>query len=328
DFRPYLYKTTDYGKTWTKIVRGIKEGHFTRVIRADPGRPGLLYAGTENGMYISFDDGGNLQPFQLNLPIVPITDLTIKNNDLIVATQGRSFWVLDDLTPLHQQVRDMPSVSAYLVPPRATYRLPGGASEKPSLTEGQNPPAGVVIHYYLRDKPAKDAALALEVRQEDGTLIQRFTPTDAAPAADAKPLPKKGQRSGGQLLAKQGVNRFVWDMQYPAAEDFPGLVLWGTLPAPRAVPGKYQARLQLGTQVVSAPFEILPDPRSRATPEDYRSQFQFVLAVRDKLTETHRAIKQLRDVRDQLGKLRQRLDQPPAAASPDGVARAVSQVKE
>src|SRR5205807_9714774 len=139
------------------------------------------------------------------------------------------FWVLDDLTPLHQIIGGpaLPKIGVYR--PRATYRVPGGASEKPGLTEGQNPPTGVVIHYYLRDKPDKEAVVALEIRQDDGALVQRFTPKDEAPAKDAKPLPRKGRRSDGKLEAKQGMNRFVWDMHYPVAEDFPGMVLWGTL---------------------------------------------------------------------------------------------------
>ena len=126
DFRPYLFKTTDYGKTWTKIVTGIKDDHFTRVVRADPKRPGLLYAGTECGMYVSFDDGAHWQPFQLNLPIVPITDLAVKNDDLVVATQGRAFWVLDDLTPLHQLKPEFAEKPLFVFAPRPAYRLPGG----------------------------------------------------------------------------------------------------------------------------------------------------------------------------------------------------------
>src|SRR5262249_4445080 len=150
-FHPYLFKTTDYGKTWKLIVAGIKPDHFTRVVRADPKRPGLLYAGTESGMYISCDDGGRWQPFQLNLPIVPIADLATKDNDLVVATRGRSFWVLDDLPVLHQLRPELAEKALHVFTPQPTYRMPGGAfggDDMPaplSRTEGQNPSAGPAI---------------------------------------------------------------------------------------------------------------------------------------------------------------------------------------
>ncbi len=312
DFRPYLYKTTDYGKTWTRIVNGIKEDHFTRVIRADPQRPGLLYAGTEDGVYISFDDGGHWQRFQLNLPIVPITDLAIKNNDLIVATQGRSFWVLDDLTPLHQLrpelAKELVAQPLHLFKPLAAHRLPGGSTDTPSKTEGQNPPSGVVIHYYLKEAPAKDAKVTLEILDADGTLVRRITTSSPEPAA--KPERGGGRRgdpAADKLEAKQGMNRFVWDLRHPGAESFPGMVIWGGLQGPRAVPGRYQARLTVGDKIQTVAFDVLADPRSSATTEDFQAQLRFLIAVRDKLTEAHRAIKQLRDVREQVNTVSERL---------------------
>jgi photosystem II stability/assembly factor-like uncharacterized protein/DNA-binding FrmR family transcriptional regulator len=298
DFRPYLYKTTDWGKTWTKIVTGINDDHFTRVVRADPKRPGLLYAGTEMGMYISFDDGGHWQKFQLNLPLVPITDLAIKDNDLVVATQGRAFWVLDDLTPLHQLKPELANESLHVFTPRPAYRWPGfgfpGSDElPPPKTEGQNPPTGAVIGFRLKDAPAKGDKSSLEILDSSGTVVRTFTP-DAERRAD-KWEPKKG------------ANRFVWDLRYTTAEDFPGMVIWGGLPAPRAVPGKYQARLKVGSQEQTVDFDVRPDPRSSASLSDMEAQFQFLLSARDKLTETHRAIKRIRDVRGQIEALRKRL---------------------
>lgn len=155
DFEPYLYKTTDYGQTWTKITNGINKEHFTRVVREDPKRKGLLYAGTETGMYVSFDDGANWSPFQMNLPIVPITDLTIKENNLIVATQGRSLWILDDLTVLHQLDAAKKTESSILYQPKDSYRTKGRASSKPSKTAGQNHPNGVISHFYLKNLTEK-----------------------------------------------------------------------------------------------------------------------------------------------------------------------------
>ncbi len=310
DFAPYLYRTTDYGKTWTKIVAGIPADHFTRVIRADPKRKGLLYAGTEKGMLVSFDDGENWRSFQLNLPIVPITDLAIKDNDLIVATQGRSFWVLDDLTPLHQMRPEVVKELLHLFGPRAAYRLPGSGGRGPaSRTQGQNAPSGVVLHYYLRELPPKGTHLQLELLEADGKLIRRFE-TKGEPT-EARQPGGRGRRGGGapaaRLEAKQGMNEFTWDMRYPESESFPGMVMWGGLVAPLAVPGKYQARLRLGDQSQSVTFAITPDPRSAATPEDYQHQFRFLIAARDKLTAAHRAIKEIRDVRDQLTALDKRL---------------------
>ncbi len=294
DFRPYLYKTTDYGKTWKKIVKGIPDAHFTRVIRADPKRAGLLYAGTENGMYVSFDDGENWRSFQLNLPIVPITDLALKNDDLIVATQGRSFWVLDDLTPLHQLKPSMAKERLVLLKPRPIYRMRGGSTKKPPTTAGQNPPSGVVLNYYVKELPKK-TELSLEVRTMDGEVIRRFS---------TKPKKEKGDK----LVAKPGMNQFVWNMRYPNAESFKGLIFWGGgLQGPLAVPGTYQAKLALGKQVKTVTFEILPDPRSSATTEDFQKQFDFLLEIRDKLTATHRAIKRIRDVREQIDGITKRL---------------------
>jgi hypothetical protein len=260
-------------------------------------------------MYISFDDGRRWQRFQLNLPLTPITDLAIKNNDLVVATQGRSFWVLDDLTPLHQLKQELASPPAHLFTPRPTYRMPGGSSETAPRTEGQNAPAGVVFHYYLKDQPGKDAVISLEISQPDGAVIRTFS---NKADATVDPVPRGGRGQGGpssdRLEPKQGMNRFAWDLRYAPAEGFSGIILWaGGLQGPRAVPGKYQARLKLNDQAFHADFEVLPDPRISTTPEDFAAQLRFLLAGRDKLTETHRAIKQIRDLREQLTGLTKRL---------------------
>lgn len=299
DFRPYLFKTTDYGKTWTKIVSGIKDDHFTRVVRADPKRLGLLYAGTERGMYVSFDDGGKWQPFQMNLPIVPVTDLAVKNDDLVVATQGRSFWVLDDLTPLHQLKTEIAEKPLFAYTPRPSYRLPGGGfffgdDDAPlPTTAGQNPPGGVLLYCWLKDAPAKDAKISLEILDEAGSVVREYSP--------------KSDRPGDKWEPKKGLNRFVWNLRHTAAESFPGMIVWGGMPAPRAVPGKYQARFKVGDNEQTVAFEVKKDPRNSATQDDLIAQAKFLASVRDKVTETHRAIKQIRDVREQLTNLQKRL---------------------
>lgn len=292
DFRPYLYKTTDYGKTWQKITTGIDKSHFTRVIRADPNRRGLLYAGTESGMYVSFNDGKNWQSLQLNLPVVPITDLAIKDNDLIVATQGRSFWVLDDLTTLQQLNAELSSRSFWLFEPRPTYRWRGGQF-KGSLTAGTNPAAGVLFRYYFKEAP-DSSSVKLKILEENGSLIRSFDPQAKAPAE--------------RLAIARGSNQFVWNMRYPDAEKFDNLILWaGGLQGPLAVPGTYQARLIVGGDSLSVPFQILPDPRSQSTLKELQAQFDFLMEIRDKLTEIHQTIREIRDVRTQIKTLKTRL---------------------
>ncbi len=297
DYKPYLYHTTDYGKTWKLITTGIDVKHFTRIVRADPDRAGLLYAGTENGMYISLDNGEHWQPFQLNLPIVPITDLTIKNGDLVVATQGRSFWILDDLTRLHQWKPEIKTDSLHLFDSRPVYRLPGSPpGGGNSLTRGRNPTSGVTIRFWLRDKPADDTAAKLEILGPDGKPAQVYSRK-----------PDKSQREEA-LKLDAGLNSIHWDLRYPNAETFDGLVLWGGgTQGPTAPPGTYTARLTLGDQTLESKFEIAKDPRLTATDDDYRQQFDFLISIRDKLTEIHRGIKQIRDVRTQITAINSRL---------------------
>lgn len=292
DYKPYLFKTKDYGKTWTKITDGIDAGHFTRVVRADPKRKGLLYAGTEFGMYISFDDGASWKPFQLNLPLVPITDLAIKNDNLIAATQGRSFWVIDDLTPLHQLNETIAASDVNLYKPMPSYRMNGGDGGRrgPSKTEGRNHPGGVMIHFFLKDTAS--AVASLEIMESSGKLIKKF-----ATKPDKKAKEEK-------LELKPGMNRFNWNMRYADAEGFDGLILWaGGLTGPKAMPGTYKARLTVNGKIQETDFEILKDPRTSGTMADIKAQFDFSIAVRDKLTETHQAIKKIRTTREQLNKV-------------------------
>jgi photosystem II stability/assembly factor-like uncharacterized protein len=293
DYRPYLFKTKDYGKTWTKITEGINPGHFTRVVRADKKRPGLLYAGTESGMYISFDDGANWKPFQLNLPIVPITDLAIKNDNLIASTQGRSFWMIDDLTPLHQLNDEIAQKDMHLYKPMPSYRMNGGDGGRRggvSKTEGRNHPGGVMIHYYLKDTVS--AKVSLEILETGGALIKKFA---------TKPDKKAKEE---EMKMKPGMNKFNWNMRYADAEGFDGLIMWaGGLTGPKAIPGTYKARLTVNGKISETEFEILKDPRTSSTVADIKAQFDFSIAVRDKLSETNKAIKKIRTTRDQMNRV-------------------------
>jgi photosystem II stability/assembly factor-like uncharacterized protein len=286
DYRPYLYHTTDYGASWKSIVGGIENEHFTRVLRADPERKGLLYAGTESGIYISFDNGNRWEPFQLNLPIVPITDLTIKGHHLIAATQGRGLWMIDDLTAVRQYSSEAVQADRWLFAPAPAYRMPGGQNKKVK-NAGLNHPGGVPTYFYLRELPADSSEISLAYYEEDGTLIRRFS--------------SKAEEKEDQLKIKAGSNCFVWDMQYPGAKDFEGMILWwGSLSGPEAVPGKYLVELTVQGDSMRQHFEILKDPRTSATMADIQAQFDFIHTVNEKVSEAHQAIIDIRSIKKQL----------------------------
>lgn len=290
DYQPYLYHTKDYGKTWKLIVKGIPNDHFTRVVRADPKREGLLYAGTETGMYISFDNGANWQAFQLNLPIVPITDLTIKNDNLIAATQGRSLWMIDDLTIIHQANEEIAKKDFFLFKPMDSYRMGGGGRRGggSSKTEGTNHPGGVMVSMYLKEAPADSVKVDLSIHEMDGSLIKSFS--------------NKAKERGQRLPElKAGGNTFNWNMRYPDAESFDGMILWsGSMAGPMAVPGDYKVKLKIGDIEQEQTFTILKDPRSETTMAGFQEQFDFLIDVRDKVSEAHIAIKDIRTIKDQL----------------------------
>jgi photosystem II stability/assembly factor-like uncharacterized protein len=311
DNKPYLYKTTDYGKTWKKITNGIPDTAFTRVIREDPNKRGLLYAGTETGMYVSFDNGERWQSFQLNLPVVPITDLAVqkREKELVVATQGRSFWILDDLDLLHQ-LMDAGGFKAasetQLFRPKDSYRMPGGGGfpPGPTATVGRNPPNGVVIYYALKAKPT--SAMEIEFLDSAGKSIRKFTGRIPKPGDTAAAGPEPG--GPPPLPMEVGLNRFVWDPRYSDAVRFPGMILWsGETRGPKLSPGSYQVKLTVDGKSWTQNFEIKPDPRLTTTPADYARQVELGLKIRDKLSETHNAIIQIRDVRRQVEDLLKRV---------------------
>ena len=331
DYKPYLYKTSDYGKTWKKITNGIPDSAFTRVIREDPNKRGLLYAGTETGIYISFDDGEHWQSMQFNLPVVPITDLAIhkREKELVAATQGRSFWVLDDLPAIHQMM-DAGGLNAvsetHLFAPKDSYRMPGGGGFPlpATATVGKNPPGGVVVYYSLKTKPATD--VQLEFLDSGGKSLRKYTaraPKPAGAAAGQRPAEQmgappadEGEGFGGggaaRVTTDVGLNRFIWDTRYADAVRFPGMILWaGETRGPKIPPGTYQVKLTADGKTLTQNFEVKADPRLATLPADYAKQLEFGLKIRDKLTETHNAILQIRDVRKQVEDLLKRVkDQP------------------
>jgi hypothetical protein len=278
----------------------LPEDTFIRVVREDPAREGLLYAGGETGVYVSFDGGGRWQSLQLNLPIVPIHDLAVKDGDLVAATHGRSFWILDDLTPLQQVEPGAATPDAFLFKPRDAYRMRGG---RPSATAGSNPPAGSVISYFFKEKP--EGEVVLEFLDADGKVIRKFTSRPAAREAGAGEDAYAAYFGGGggaaRVPAEAGMNRFVWNMRYPDAERVPGAILWsGSTIGPTAPPGAYEVRLTAGGKTMSRTWNWLKDPRLETTAKDFADQFALLLRIRDTLGDVNRGVNRLRSARGQI----------------------------
>jgi photosystem II stability/assembly factor-like uncharacterized protein/prophage antirepressor-like protein len=336
DFSPYLYKTNDYGQTWTKITNGIAENAFTRTIREDPMRRGLLYAGTETGILVSFDDGEHWQSLQLNLPVVPIHDLVVKDSDLVVATHGRSFWILDDITPLREASEQVQDASFYLFKPRTTihFMVSGGYArpsasgnyyrdtgdilyiarrdERPgnlvferSLNAGQNPPDGVIVYYYFSSKPEGEVKLSFldsqgnEIKSFGGEPVQEGQANGKT--SDTTDEEEEREKKEPWVVKEPGMHRFVWNMRYPDPRKVEGYVASeGVMAGPKVAPGTYQARLTVGDESIVQTFEVQKDPRVSATQEDLDAQLALHLQIRDKLSETHDAINTLRNIRQQI----------------------------
>jgi photosystem II stability/assembly factor-like uncharacterized protein len=313
DFKPYIYKTEDFGTTWRPLVTGLPKNTFVRVVREDPRRRGLLYAGTETGVYVSFNDGAAWQPLQLNLPVTPIHDLVVKENDLVAATHGRSFWILDDLTPLHQLDEKIALAPSILFRPRDTYKMRGGSFPVPNA--GTNPPSGTIIYYYFKEKPKSE--VVLEMMDSNGARLRTFsslTQPEAEPEEEVERMSGSGNRR--PLPAEAGMNRFVWDMRYPDAERVPGAVLWGgSVSGPIAAPGIYQVKLTVGGESQIQEWEWKKDPRSAASEEELQEQFDFLIQVRDKLSEVNRAVNQLRKAREKIDRIAEETKSRPEAAA-------------
>ncbi len=307
DFAPYIYRTDDFGKTWTRLTdgkNGIAADEPTRVVREDPDRAGLLYAGTEFGMYVSFDNGDHWQSFQLNLPTTPVTDIKLTRKDLVLSTQGRSFWILDNLTPLHQLKDEIASLQVFLFEPREAVRTPprggGGLGGRSGV---QYPLAGAAIDYYLSSAPSGD--ITLDVLDGSGNLVRKFTSAgsgsdDRNADADAPPADDEEGgfrvRSGPTRLDKSvGMHRFTWDLRYPgpwmnnARPEGPN--------GPVAVPGKYTLRMTAGSWSATQPLTLVEDPRvskDNVTMADLREQYAHNMRVRDLVSDANKAVARVR----------------------------------
>jgi photosystem II stability/assembly factor-like uncharacterized protein len=326
DFTPYLYRTTDWGRNWERITDGIPDDEFTRVVRADPDRQGLLYAGTEQGIYYSTDDGRNWQSLQLNLPISPITDLAVKEKDLVAATQGRGYWILDDLTVLHQAGDDVNEKPAHLYAPRPAIRLTaGGRADNPG-DAGTNPLVGAVFHYALAEEYDESTEISLSIYEERGSdPIWSWTRKPATQDEEDSSGGPNDPPDTAVLTAEKGLNRFAWDLRYPGMERFDNLIMWADMrQGPKAVPGEYRAVLTVGDIEEEVSFAVVADPRSTSSPADYRAQFEFIVETRDLLSQAHVEIRKVRQLRTQLDGLKIRLEAD--AASDQAMAELIEEI--
>ena len=293
DFNPYLYKTEDYGKTWKRIDNGINRFHFTRAIRADRKKAGLLYAGTEYGMYISYDNGNNWKAFQLNLPVLSVTDLAIKENDLIVGTQGRSIYILDDLSVVQQYANEVTGKNLHVFTPHPAYRMQGGGGGFGGTQRnvGMNPPNGIVIPYYVKEA-GDSAKLSVVIMDKSKKEIKKFSTSSKE----------------NKIEIKDGLNQFVWNMNYPDAEKIPeGMIVWnGNVNGPKAIPGNYFAKFKMGKDSSEISFSIVADPNYSTSQNGYEEQFNFLITARDKFTEVIKALKNIKELRRQMNEYKEK----------------------
>jgi photosystem II stability/assembly factor-like uncharacterized protein len=307
DLHPYIYKTNDYGKTWVKITKGIPENTFARTVREDSKKRGLLYAGTESGVYVSFNDGGDWRALQLNLPTTPIHDLVVKNDDLVVATHGRAFWILDDVSPLRQYSDEIAKRDVHLYTPATAMRFQNSSEEPPKpVLVGQNPPAGALIYYFLKQKPKGETTI--EILDSSGSVIRKYSSNKTEELEE--PLTPEDKKPEKQVKAEAGLNRFVWDLRYAGSNRVPDYYLWEYKDGgrgPLALPGKYQVRLTVGGKTQTAAFEVAMDPRVNVAQADLQKQFDLLIQVRDELNRVYDTVNQIQDVRAQMDGLRKRL---------------------
>lgn len=286
DFTPLAFRTDDFGESWTKITQGLDEQAWVRVIREDPKRRGLLYLGSETGMYVSFDDGDNWQSLRLNLPVVPITDLKVQvqMNDLVASSSGRGFWILDDLTPL-QQIESAESTLATLKAPRPAYRVQTSGGFGSAANLGTNPPRGAIVDFVVNEL-ADEITSKLEIFDSAGTLVRSYT--------------SGAEEDAARLEIEVGHNRANWDLRHESPKRVPGAYIFGSLRGRKAVPGSYRVRLAIGEHVEEQALEVQADPRVQTSLEAFREQDTFLERLASALSEIHESVVRIRDVRAQI----------------------------
>jgi len=296
DFASYTYKTTDYGKSWVRIANGLRNDDFLKVIREDPKTKGLLYGGAERGFYISFNGGLHWHLLQLNLPAVPITDLLVRDNDLVAATAGRAFWILDDLSPLQQSAGKLEGLKLFT--PKPTVRL--NSYQAPWLPEfipgiGKNPENGVIFSYYLPENTDQNE-LALAITDATGKVIRSFS---SKKDDTFKPYPG-GPRPSPLLPSRKGLHRFAWDFRTSNLPDIPGVFVYGDYAGHRVAPGNYFAELRFNGQVSTVEFQIVADPRQHVSPQDWTEQQEVMTRIEGHIADMHGCVNALRKVRKQV----------------------------
>lgn len=347
DHRPYVYKTEDFGSSWKLITNGLPADSIVRVIREDTQRPGLLFLGTELGIYFSLDGGNQWQSLQRNLPVTPVYDLKVKANDLVVATHGRAFWILDDLSPLRQMTTETVAATAHLFVPQSAYRIRDDFAV-PTTPVGENPPPGAIIYYTLSSTPRQPVSLT--ITDGKGDVIRRFSSDDESspaatafrgeqghPGSEGKPVLAQAPITiqttpfpdavdtgaaysrSSPLQATPGLHRFVWDLRYPGATGIPGRVVFWHSPksppvGPLALPGDYLVTLEVDGMVMTEPLTVKADPRLSFPAGELEDQFELHMTMRNTLTEISGAVRSLRNIRDLLDQVNKQVERIEDAA--------------
>jgi hypothetical protein len=325
DQRPHIYRTHDGGKTWQKIVRGLPDNAPVNSVREDPIRQGLLFAGTERAVFVSFNDGDDWQPLRLNMPATSIRDLVVHDDDLVVGTHGRSFWILDNITPLRQLTNEMASADAFLFRPQVAYRVRWNLNTDtplpPEEPAGHNPPDGAILDYYLKFPP--DGPITLEILDSQNKLVRRFASTDPPEPVQEKELdiPTYWIRPFQVLSSKGGAHRFVWDLHYPPPESAPRTYPIAAIyrntpsdpPGPWVMPGQYVVKLAVNSRSYTQPLTVKMDPRVKTPADDLARQFALSLQCYEGMRQTHEIIGLVKKYRAQMKELRERAKEGPLA---------------
>ena len=329
DFKPYIFRTDNFGKSWTAITNGISPTAYVHVVREDPERKGLLFAGTETGIYVSFDDGANWQSLQLNLPTAPVHDLIVKNDDLVVATHGRSFWILDNIDPIRHMDVHTVSEDAFLFAPPVAYRpRVRGEEVEPTGTEagvlvGTNPPAGAIIDYYLKSLPTDK--ITLEISDGTGTVVRTFTGSPKAAANPQAPRPSDGAPQTVPVAA--GLNRFVWDLRLDPPAGVPGAIYQegSRLEGVLVLPGTYNLKLTVNGKEFKSSLQLKIDPEVTVAQEDLQKQFDLAKKVSDRVSQAHQSVNGIRAIRAELQTLQTQVGDAPGAAEVVAQSKALDQ---
>lgn len=304
NLKPYIFKTTDFGKTWTQITSGIPDGAYVHAVREDPGHKGLLFAGTETGIYVSFDEGAHWQSLQLNLPNSPVHDMVIHGNDLAIATHGRAFWILDDISPLRQGENSIAASDTHLFAPGPAIRSRMGHMNRRRYAIGENPPDGAILYYYLKEQP-KDT-IRLEILDSSGNVIRSYTSEEKKEETPGEEWERDAPAD--HIPAKAGLNVFAWDLRYREPVKIPKAVYDEGVPVgPLVLPGRYDARLTVDGKASTQRMEVSLDPRVKTSAGDLQKQFDLMLKLRDRQEALNKAVLSIRDLRAQLLALENRL---------------------